>query len=341
MVPTHHDEDVERFASYEEQIEQRWQSRQARRRRKAKPKHTPKVSETRILSSVTNETAGLEGGFAPTYTPSRHEEGWILDALRTFYTDGLITDVLAMIKGGKEANVYRCLASVGQAASYAAAKVYRPRTLRNLRNDHIYRAGRITLTEDGRPVHKNEDRTLRAMHKKTAYGQQVAHQSWLLYEYNALQILYEAGAAVPEPLGVGPNAILMGYVGDGHSAAPTLHSVALARPAARRLFQQVVENIDLMLRCRLIHGDLSAFNILYWEGTITLIDFPQVVLADRNPAAHAILARDIARICDYFTRQGVTTDADQLTDALWARHLAPDPEDLAADLSRLLDQVEA
>lgn len=339
MVHTHHDDDVERFASYEEQLEQRWQSRQARRRRKAKPKHTPKVSETHILSSVTNETAGLEGGFHPTYTPSRHEEGWILDALRPFYTDGLISDVLAMVKGGKEANVYRCLAAAGHGAPYAAAKVYRPRTLRNLRNDHVYRAGRITLTEDG-AVHKNEDRTLRAMHKKTTYGQQVAHQSWLLYEYEALQTLYDAGAAVPEPLGVGPNAILMGYVGDGHSAAPSLHSVSLARPAARRLFDQVVENIALMLRCRLIHGDLSAFNILYWEGEITLIDFPQVVLADRNPAAHSILRRDVARICDYFTRQGVNADAEALAETLWQRYLAPTPEDLAADLSRLLEQAD-
>ncbi len=34
-----------------------------------------------------------------------------------------------------------------------------------------------------------------------------------------------------------------------------------------------------------MHGDLSAYNILYGESTITLIDFPQMVEARHNPHA--------------------------------------------------------
>ncbi len=41
------------------------------------------------------------------------------------------------------------------------------------------------------------------------------------------------------------------------------------------------------------------FNILYWEGDISIIDFPQVVDARNNPHAQ-LLQRDIKRVCDYF-----------------------------------------
>ena len=57
------------------------------------------------------DAEGYEGGFNTTYQPSRHEEGWLLESLRSFYDREMITDVLAQVKGGKEANVYACTAS--------------------------------------------------------------------------------------------------------------------------------------------------------------------------------------------------------------------------------------
>ena len=45
-----------------------------------------------------------------------------------------------------------------------------------------------------------------------------------------------------------------------------------ARPGDEKLFA-----ISILLFCDSIHGDLSAFNILYWNGAITIIDFPQAV----------------------------------------------------------------
>ena len=50
----------------------------------------------------------------------------------------------------------------------------------------------------------------------------------------------------------------------------------------------------------MIHGDLSAFNILYWEGKVTLIDFPQVTLSESNHNAYRIFQRDVRRVCEYF-----------------------------------------
>ncbi len=131
-----------------------------------------------------------------------------------------------------------------------------------------------------------------------------------MYEYTTMQRLYQAGAAVPTPIAAGENAILMGYYGDERRAAPTLSEVSLARGEARPLFQEALRNIELLLQHNLIHGDLSAYNILYWQGRIVLIDFPQVVSLQANSSGAAILHRDVTRICEYFARQGVACNPD-------------------------------
>jgi len=90
-----------------------------------------------------------------------------------------------------------------------------------------------------------------------------------------------------------------------------------------------------MLRHGMIHGDLSAYNILYWEGQIVLIDFPQVTNTHGNSNAHFILRRDVERICEYFARQGVHADASAILDRLTRRHLTIESvplEDLEDDL---------
>ncbi|MBA3531207.1 MAG: hypothetical protein H0T73_04715 [Ardenticatenales bacterium] len=274
------------------------------------------------------ESRELEEEFTTTYQPGRYEEGWLLSSLRPFYDQGLISDVLAQVKGGKEASVYRCAGHPTTGHEWLAAKVYRPRKFRNLRNDKMYRQGREILGSDGSPVKKNDDRVMRAIGKKTAFGMEVAHTSWLMHEYITLQQLHRAGAAVPEPLAVGENAILMSYLGDARRAAPTLHEVHLDLDEAEVLFAEVLRNIELMLTQGLIHGDLSAYNILYWEGKITLIDFPQVTRSQSNSDARFILERDLARVCDYFAGQGVACDADTLIEELWLRYIGPQEEEL-------------
>ena len=297
--------------------------------RKAKPGRPP-----RPLEEVA-EASGAEGGIAMTYHPARFEDVWLRDALHSFYDDELITDVLASVKGGKEASVYRCAGHPSTGAELLAAKVYRPRQFRNLRNDAMYKEGRAVLAGDGRAVNKSDHRTMRAIGKKTAFGQQVSHTSWLMYEYTTLERLHRAGGAVPKPFAVNDNALLMSYHGDERMAAPILQSVRLGRGEARALFDEVLRNVELMLEHGLIHGDLSGYNILYWEGAITLIDFPQVTSSASNRSAYAILQRDIARVCEYFAGQGLRRDATGIASDLWQRYGAPDPDDQAADESMI------
>jgi RIO kinase 1 len=307
---------TDKYEHYADQFNPLLTDRQARRKRKIKIKHTPKKSQRQIITEIA-DTMGLEGGFKTTYQPARYEEGWLLDSLETFYEQELISDVLATIKGGKEANVYCCEAHPITDMDLLAAKVYRPRMFRNLRNDRLYRQGRETLTPNGHAVKRNEYRIMRALEKKTKFGAQVQHTSWLMHEYKALERLYEAGAAVPQPIAAGDNAILMSYHGDKQMAAPTLNGVNLERDEARHLFREVLRNIELMLQHGLIHGDLSAYNILYWAGEITIIDWPQVVNRQTNSQAYAILQRDVQRTCDYFAKQGVACDPEFIMYELW------------------------
>jgi RIO kinase 1 len=331
------------YADYEAQFDPMTFDRQARRKRKPKVKHTPKKDARMVLDEIA-DTVGLESGFETTYRPGLFEEGWLLDSLRAFYDQQYITDVLARVRGGKEANVYRCAGHPNTGQTLLAAKVYRPRMFRELSNDKLYREGRGILTAEGQDANQSihADRVRRAVGKKTAFGRQVAHTSWLMHEFTSLQRLYDAGAAVPRPIAAADNAILMGYCGDENLAAPTLNTVTLADDEAAPLFDEIMRHVELMLQHGLIHGDLSAYNILYWQGQITLIDFPQVVNSQTNSSAADILRRDVLRVCEYFARQGLERDGEAISCRLWRRYLAQAQEIRAMDaLARAEAEDEA
>jgi RIO kinase 1 len=267
--------------------------------------------------------------FQFTYKAARFEEAWLLDSLVEFAEQEWVSDVLRKVKGGKEASVYLCAAGPEiPTEEWVAAKVYRPRMLRNLRNDAVYRADRVDLDANGHQL--NDKRQLRAMRKKTEYGRELLHQSWIAYEFTSLQMLRGAGADVPAPYTMANNAILMEFIGDGTSSAPTLSEISMELSEARPLFERVMRNLDILLSHDRIHGDLSAFNILYWNGDITLIDFPQVVSPRENRNAFKIFSRDVTRVCDYFIKQGMKIDPAKLADDLWNSRGFPsfEPEEI-------------
>jgi len=293
-------------------------------RRKRFPERHFKVVRARESQFLSGQDDSSRS-FNFTYQAARFEEWWLLESLGDFYEHQWISDVLMKVKGGKEASVYLCRAHPEQSrrkteadAPLLAAKVYRPRMLRNLKNDQQYRTGRADLDASGNVIVNDGD--LHAMKKRTNYGEGLRHQSWIAYEFQTLEILYAAGADVPKPYAMEKNAILMGYVGDLDAAAPTLNSVTLDPDEARPLFDRVIRNVDLLLSNGRIHGDLSAYNILYWDGDITLIDFPQVVPPEANPSAWNIFLRDVTRVCQYFRSQGVKTNARKLASELWTSH---------------------
>jgi RIO kinase 1 len=328
------DNDSYEYDDYEEMFNPVKVDRQARRKRKVRvdPNLAKGGRETAV--STIAETTALETKFETSYQTSRHEAGWLLESLQSFYEQELISDIAAQVKGGKEANVYRCVAHPALGVEWVAAKVYRPRMFRSLSNDKMYRQGREVLKANGRPVKATDTRMMRAMGKKTAFGQQVAHTSWLMYEYTTMEVLYELGASVPKPIASNDNAILMAYVGDEQLAAPPLSQLSLDRDEAILAFREVMRNVELLLANGRIHGDLSAYNILYWNEQPVLIDFPQAVDCDSNPDAFTIFERDVQRVCDYFARQGVPCEAAFITNDLWERYVLEDRTNQLAEASR-------
>ncbi len=288
-----------------------------RTRRKSKrppqPNRTPKVSQTQARANLAAEEDRNSLEF--TYNASKKEAEWLNDSLRTFYGQQWFDDVLQIIKGGKEASVYQLKGNDTTQTQYLAAKVYRPRMFRNLRNDHMYRQGRDKLDADGLTI--VNDGMLKAIRQRTGYGRRLMHTSWIEHEVRTMQALAEAGCDVPAFYASGDNAILMEYIGGPNAAAPTLNTVDLHPDEAHALFRRVMRNVERMLACERIHGDLSAYNILYREGKITLIDFPQAINPDKNRNAFAIFERDVTRVCDYFGRQGVRADAHRLATGMW------------------------
>ncbi len=286
------------------------------------PKKTgrkPRPSRGQAIARLTAR-ADSKRDFSPSFTSSRYERGWILNYLGPFYEEHVITDVLRQVKGGKEATVYCCRAHPSTGVKLIAAKVYRPHMFRALKNDALYRRGREFVDTEGKEVRGRREKL--AMKKKTEFGRELLHTTWLANEYQHLRALHAAGADVPRPFAQSDNAILMEYLGNVNFPAPTLNTVALDPKKAREIFEQLMWNVETFFAHRCIHADLSAFNVLYWRGDIKIIDLPQAVNPDVNPDARMLLTRDITRLCQYFARYGINERAEEIVDRLWRKYVS-------------------
>lgn len=235
-----------------------------------------------------------------------HEQ---LAALDEFIEWGPIQEVIGTVKSGKEATVYACRHDDGY---LIAAKVYRDRDVRRFSNDASYMEGKT------RGMRR---RDVLAIATKSRAGREISFGRWVAEEWETLRVLHQAGATVPEPIKRSERVILMQFFGDEAGAAPPLSSVRPDASEARRLFDSLMWNIELMLSCDRVHGDLSPFNVLYHEGEARIIDFPQAVDPRFNSNALSLLERDIDNICAYFARFGVDADGYRIARQLWGRFL--------------------
>jgi len=209
---------------------------------------------------------------------------------------------LGMLKTGKESEVYLVARVSGERRTLLAEKSFKARDRRSFQNDWTYRGvwGEGTRRES------------RAMKKQTRYGHEAAHARWIGNEWTNLVHLQRAGATVPPPVELVDDGYLMAFIGDGERAAPRLSEVDLDPPTARRVWDELLEELTTLVSADRVHGDLSAFNILWWRDRAVLIDFSQTVDIVTHPAAHDLLRRDIAALGRYFTRRGVAVDVDRV-----------------------------
>nr|BBH91272.1 hypothetical protein KTC_60230 [Thermosporothrix sp. COM3] len=297
-----------------------------RRATKSKPKPEKKESyetsqDVQHWLKLQEKEASRAKEFHPTRLDKRRDGAWLQSSLSQFYEEDLITDVLYVAKSGKEATVFCCTAHPSTQAELLAAKVYRPRMFRSLRNDAIYRMNRVVVDEFKQAMH--DSRAKRVMSRKNTQARALQVASWIAYEYETQRLLYEAGADVPKPYSQIGNAVLMEYVGNLERQAPLLREVRLEREEVRPLFQRLLRNIELFLSCNRVHGDLSEYNVLYWNGRISVIDFAQAVDPRHGEEVFSLLLRDVERVCQFFARYGVEADAYAHATQMWAEYVGP------------------
>ncbi|WP_420594703.1 RIO1 family regulatory kinase/ATPase [Deinococcus sp.] len=222
---------------------------------------------------------------------------------------GLISDVLAEIKSGKEATVYLAESAVlKENGGLIALKIYRDVAARSFKNTGEYGVG----------LARSSNAVAKAIDKRGSKGAAALQDLWVASEYMVLWQLWQAGLNVPEPL-IGPDpfdyvqtspAVLMRFIGSEDAPAPRLSDLRLSPEDAQSAWQQSLEGMARLLRLGLVHGDYSTYNLLWWEGSVMMIDFPQV--SDQtNPNFQSLLRRDAESLTQSFKRLGIRQDADQ------------------------------
>jgi RIO kinase 1 len=209
---------------------------------------------------------------------------------------------LGVLKTGKEANVHLVERTYGEAVNVLAAKRYRKLDERAFRNDARYRAARRT----------GSSRVDRAMARGTRAGLAFRDHLWLQTEFDALCRLWRAGVPVPYPVQRLGNELMLELIGSSEQAAPRLVHASLDSAALREAWSQLVDAMHAMVRCGVVHGDLSPYNVLWDAGRIVVIDFPQSVDPVAHPEGIALLERDVTNVTDWFVRRGLPCDASEL-----------------------------
>ena len=145
-------------------------------------------------------------------------------------------------------------------------------------------------------------------------------------EHTILGRLHDAGDRAPLPYGHWRNVLVMEYIGSNEGAAPRLKDALIEEPAA--LYEEVVREIGRMTRdAKLVHGDLSPYNTLYFDDHVVLIDVAQAISVE-HPEAPRLLERDVANFAKFFGRLGLSVTPAELLSAVGGDALRPEaPED--------------
>lgn len=198
---------------------------------------------------------------------------------------GLATEVVRLISAGKEADVYLCTYN----GAPLAVKAYR-----------LYR----TVHRGGRPI-------------------KVDTMSWLAaHEFEMLRQAWKAGVLVPTPARRMENLLSMRYIGDADGPAPRLHDVRLDDPAA--FLEKVLSLVHALAAAGVVHGDLSAFNLLIHGGELWAIDFSDAIRVDRLGSsrwktiqlAREILTRGLESVQAYFRKYQVRIEVQLVVSRL-------------------------
>ena len=127
--------------------------------------------------------------------------------------------------------------------------------------------------------------------------------AWARKEFSNLTEMERAGVLVPRPVAVSGNVIVMQFLGEKGFRAPLLSEAAreLTDEELRGLFDDLMVSVkNMVCVAGLVHGDLSEYNVMIWEGRPWIIDVAQAVSL-RHPKASELLERDLSNIFSFFS----------------------------------------
>ncbi|THV00816.1 RIO1-domain-containing protein [Dendrothele bispora CBS 962.96] len=197
---------------------------------------------------------------------------------------GVIHEVNGCVSTGKEANVYH--ASTPD-SHHLAIKIYKTSIL----------------------VFKDRDKYVTGEHRfRRGYSRNPRKmvRLWAEKEMRNLKRLVAAGIRCPDPVEVRENILVMTFLGDKEGwASPRLKDARLSLRQAVDLYTELVLVVRKMYHhCKLVHADLSEYNILFHEDHLWIIDVSQSVEHD-HPAAFDFLRKDLVNVEEFFGRLGV------------------------------------
>ena len=210
----------------------------------------------------------------------------------TILSNALITSAIA----GKEANVYHCTGRGGEDGEDEGED-----SLPHHRAIKIYKTSIL--------VFKDRDKYVSGEFRfRQGYGRKNPRkmvQTWAEKEMRNLVRLHGAGVPSPKPLLLRSHVLLMEFLGRDGWPAPRLKDAALSESKARELYRSVLVSVRRMYhQCKLVHGDLSEYNMLYHQGDAFIIDVSQSVEHD-HPHALEFLRKDLHNVTEFFRKLGV------------------------------------
>ncbi len=131
--------------------------------------------------------------------------------------------------------------------------------------------------------------------------------AWTRKEFRNLKRLYKIGVRVPKPIFVFKNILVMEFIGKDGIRAPLLKEVAnhLELDELERILDIVLRYIRLAYcEARLVHADLSEYNIMVYNSEPVIIDVSQAIDIN-HPNAQYFLLHDIATILRFFEKIGL------------------------------------
>ena len=139
-------------------------------------------------------------------------------------------------------------------------------------------------------------------------------ETWAKREFVNLQRAYKNKINVPKPIAIYKNVIIMEFVGEKNRDKMPIPAPLLKYAIPRNLekfFNKLVEDMKLMYKANIIHGDLSEFNILNNNETPVIIDLSHGLPRNAN-ASNEMLERDVKNVSNFFRRKGLKIDEEEI-----------------------------